>query len=160
VALHSKIDCFTFSLLFCDNMIIWHGVVNVYATLCSVCILFQEVAMCMRLCCWACWRKAVLRIRSWTNHRWDHFPLCLLTQWAVFHLCMSFSLCPPPLWGIKLYCDPSICLSQLGYSTPAACSLLATRDVRTADPFEDGRRSTASWTAIGRGHIVLLLLWR
>ena len=54
---------------------------------------------------------------------------------------------------------PSVCPS-LGYSTPAACSLLATRDRWTADPFEDGRRSTASWTAIGRGHIVLLLLWR
>ena len=66
-----------------------------------------------------------------------HSELSSTFAWASHYV-------PPPLWGIKLYCDPSVCLSQLGYSTPAACSWLATRDVRTADPFEDRRRSTAS----------------
>ena len=36
----------------------------------------------------------------------------------------------------------------------AACSWPTCRDVRTADPSADGRRSAASRTAIGGGHIV------
>jgi len=53
---------------------------------------------------------------------------------------------------------PSVCLSHgaaaVAISTLAACSLATagcTRDVRTADPSADGRRSAASWTAIGDG---------
>ena len=74
----------------------------------------------------------------------------------------------PPLGGSnKRYRDPSVCLSHgaavLGYRH-AGCLQLSR--VRTADPSADGRRSAASRTAVGGGHIVSppgaitsLLLW-
>ena len=71
----------------------------------------------------------------------------------------------PAVGGIKRYRDPSVCpsvCSSLGYGTLAAWrSCLgyrhagclrwpATRDVRTADPSADGRRSAASRTGAYR----------
>ena len=63
--------------------------------------------------------------------------------------------------GVKRYRDLSVCLSlplsvtAQAIGTLAARRWPATRDVRTADPSADGRRSTESRTAIDEGHTVL-----
>jgi len=65
------------------------------------------------------------------------------------------SICyAPAVRGIKRRRDPSVCPSvcpSLGYSTLAACSWPATRDMRISDRSADGRRSAVSRTAIGGG---------
>jgi len=67
---------------------------------------------------------------------------------------------PPPYEGdTKRYSDPSVCLPVcLSHSAAAVgyrhIGCLQLSSVRTADPSADGRRSAASQTAIGGGHIV------
>ena len=62
-------------------------------------------------------------------------------------------LCPCRRGDIKRYRDPSVCLSvpAQAIGTLAACSWPTTRDMQTADPSADGRRSAGSRIAIGGG---------
>ena len=67
------------------------------------------------------------------------------------HQVIPRSVCPSVYarLGYSTLAEWRSCLGYIG--TLAACRWPATRDVRTADPSADGRRSAASRTAIGGG---------
>ena len=104
------------------------------------------------------YKKSILVFLILSSVHWRYHFSTRLMLWGFMSTLRSVNM-PPPQGGIKRYRDPSVCLSiclshgaaVLGYRQ-AGCLQLS--HVRTADPSADGRRSAASRTDIGGGHIV------